>query len=342
VLRIDQELLTSVEFEVALLDESQMIKSSTSQAMQAACRLRSRFKIAISGTPIENRPEELWSQFRFLMPHLLGEKSSFRDLPLELLRRKIKPFILRRKKEDVQIELPEKIDHPVWVDFTEEQEALYHQTLAAFKGGLLQKVQVDGLSAHRMEVLEVILRLRQTCVDPRLVGGRTAGGKAEMLIAAAEELAQSGKKAIVFSQFTTFLRLLEKDLQSAGIQPLYLDGSTPEAERGELVRRFQEEEQPHLFLLSLKAGGVGLNLTAAERVFLLDPWWNDAVERQAIDRAHRIGQKSTLFVHRYLTPNSIEEKMLAIKSAKTESAEALFEGEESAGSDLLQLLQLFT
>jgi len=340
-LRIDQELMASQEFAVIALDESQAIKTPTSQTALSACRLKGRFKMALSGTPVENRQEELWSQFRFLMPDLLGEKAA---LNTELLRRKCKPFILRRRKEDVQIELPEKIDRPIWVDFTEEQEALYDQTLSAFKNGLLRKVEADGLSAHRMEVLEVILRLRQICADPRLVDGAQAiGAKAEMLLAAAEELAAQGKKAIVFSQFTTFLRLLEKDLRKAGIEPLYLDGSTPEDERGELVRRFQQEDKPHLFLLSLKAGGVGLNLTAAESVFLLDPWWNDAVERQAIDRAHRIGQKKTLFVQRYLTPQSIEEKMLALKSSKTETAEALLGSAEGIWSqdELLELLSEF-
>ncbi len=339
LLRIDQELLAGCEFEAALLDESQMIKSSSSQVAGAAYRLKARFKIAMSGTPVENRPEELWSQFRFMMPDLLGEKSEFLRTPSEVIYRRLKPFILRRRKEDVAIELPEKIDCPTWVDFTEAQEALYDRVLLGFKNGLLRKVQAEGLQAHRMEVLEAILRLRQICADPRLLGEEEAGAKAEMLLIAAQELASLGKKVIVFSQFTTFLRLLQKDLRGVGIEPLYLDGSTAEEERGQIVRRFQEEEKPHLFLLSLKAGGVGLNLTAGETVFLLDPWWNDAVEQQAVGRAHRIGQKKTLFVHRYLTPHSIEEKMLAIKAAKTASAEALLKNEESTLSqdDLLKL-----
>jgi SNF2 family DNA or RNA helicase len=306
----------------------------------AICRFQARFKIAISGTPVENRPEELWSQFRFLMPDLLGERSAFLSSSPEALRRRIKPFLLRRRKEDVQIELPEKIDRPVWIDFTETQKILYNQTFAALKGGLLHKVQAEGFSAHRMEVLEAILRLRQICADPRLIDGRSGGGgKAEMLLVAAEELVRREKKAILFSQFTSFLRLIEKDLQAAGLESLYLDGSTPEKERGEIVRQFQEEDRPYLFLLSLKAGGIGLNLTAAESVFLLDPWWNEAVERQAIDRAHRIGQKKTLFVHRYLTPHSIEDKMLAMKAKKTAAAEALLgaEGDAWSPDDLMTL-----
>jgi superfamily II DNA or RNA helicase len=338
--RIDQELFEAQEFEVIALDESQMIKSANSQVALAICRFQARFKIAISGTPVENRPEELWSQFRFLMPDLLGERSAFLSSSPEALRRRIKPFLLRRRKEDVQIELPEKIDRPVWIDFTETQKILYNQTFAALKGGLLHKVQAEGFSAHRMEVLEAILRLRQICADPRLIDGRSGGGgKAEMLLVAAEELVRREKKAILFSQFTSFLRLIEKDLQAAGLESLYLDGSTPEKERGEIVRQFQEEDRPYLFLLSLKAGGIGLNLTAAESVFLLDPWWNEAVERQAIDRAHRIGQKKTLFVHRYLTPHSIEDKMLAMKAKKTAAAEALLgaEGDAWSPDDLMTL-----
>jgi superfamily II DNA or RNA helicase len=342
LLRIDQELFSSLEFEAIALDESQMIKSYTSQVAKAAFQLNGRFKIAITGTPVENRSEELWSQFRYLMPELLGAKSEFQQLEAEAIRRKIKPFVLRRRKADVQIDLPEKIDQPVWVAMTEEQQALYEQTLSSFKGGLLKQVQSDGLQAHRMEVLEVILRLRQICCDPRLKGGLAPGGKAELVKLMAEELVKEGKKGLIFSQFTSFLRILQKDLRQVGIEPLYLDGSTTAEERGELVQRFQEEQKPHLFLLSLKAGGVGLNLTAAESVILLDPWWNEAVERQAIDRAHRIGQKNTLFVSRFLTPEAIEEKMLSIKARKSTIADQLIAEEMSgwASTDLLDLLTL--
>ncbi len=340
LLRIDQELFSSMHFEAIALDESQAIKSHSSQVAKAAFQLNGRFKIAITGTPVENRSEELWSQFRFLMPELLGERGEFQQLEPETIRRKIKPFVLKRKKSDVQIDLPEKVDRPVWVAMTEEQQTLYDQTLSAFKSGLMKQVEVDGLQAHRMEVLEVILRLRQICCDPRLNGATSPGGKAELLKLMAEELVQEGKKGLIFSQFTSFLRILQKDLRAMGIEPLYLDGSTPAEERGELVRRFQEEQKPHLFLLSLKAGGVGLNLTAAESVIMLDPWWNEAVERQAIDRAHRIGQKNALFVSRFLTPDAIEEKMLSIKARKANIADQLITDETAgwAPSDLLALL----
>jgi superfamily II DNA or RNA helicase len=340
VLRIDQELFSSSRFEAIALDESQAIKSPISQVAKAAFQLNGAFKIAISGTPVENRSEELWSQFRYLMPDLLGDKGDFQRLEAETIRRRIKPFVLRRKKADVQIELPEKIDQNTWVALTDEQQSLYDGAISAFKNGLMKQVEADGVQAHRMEILEVILRLRQICCDPRLVGGLDPGGKAELIKLFADELVQEGKKGLIFSQFTSFLRLIQKDLREIGIEPLYLDGSIPASERGEIVRRFQEDDQAHIFLLSLKAGGVGLNLTAAESVILLDPWWNEAVERQAIDRAHRIGQKNALMVSRYLTPDAIEEKMLGIKARKTAIADQLLfeEGSNWTADDLLDLL----
>jgi superfamily II DNA or RNA helicase len=340
LLRLDLPLFTRIEFEAIVLDESQAIKTSTSQAAQAAQQIKARFRIAITGTPVENRPEELWSQFRFLAPDLLGSRSDFQAAGVELIRKKIKPFILRRLKKEVQIQLPEKIDHPVWIEMTELQEALYQKTIQEFKSALMKKVQLDGLQAHRMEVLEVILRLRQICCDPRLFGEVERGAKLEQLLLDVESLVQEGKKVLIFSQFTTALRLIERDLKEKGLEPLYLDGSIPAEERGALVERFQSEEKPHLFLLSLKAGGVGLNLTAAESVILFDPWWNEAVERQAIDRAHRIGQKNTLLVQRYLTPHSIEEKMVEMKLRKTAHAQELLGDESSSwrAEDLLHLL----
>jgi len=342
ILRIDQEIFAQMEFEAIALDESQAIKSHSSLVAQAACRLRGNFRLAITGTPIENRPDELWSQFRFLLPNLLGEKSAFLSMPNAIKGLRVKPFVLKRSKEEVQLHLPDKIDQSLWVEMTDEQELLYQETLSALKGGLFKKIEADGVQAHRMEVLTAILRLRQVCLDPRLLGGQTPGAKSALLLTMAEEWAARGKKALVFSQFTSYLRILQQDLQKVGIEPLYLDGSTPVDERGALVSRFQEEDKPHVFLLSLKAGGVGLNLTSAQTVLLLDPWWNEAVERQAIDRAHRIGQKNTLWIHRLLTPNTIEEKMLGVKEQKTAFADEILHGEEDglsadAYAELLEL-----
>lgn len=339
LLRQDLALFSSISLEAVALDESQAIKSYDSQIFKAASSLNGKFKIAITGTPLENRKEELWAQMHFLIPNLLGTKTEFLKLPSEMMRKKIAPFLLRRKKTDVQIDLPEKIDTPIWVEMAEDQKILYEKTLHSFKNGLLQKVKEEGLSAHRMEVLEVILRLRQIASEPRLLGLESKGAKAETLLSSIQELRDSNKKSIIFSQFTSTLQLLRKDLLEMGIEPLYLDGSISKEQRGEIVCRFQEESQPHVFLISLKAGGVGLNLTAAEAVFLFDPWWNEAVEKQAIDRAHRLGQKNTLFVFRYLTPNTIEEKMVELKAHKSSQSADILD-HETGSIELEDLLQI--
>lgn len=315
ILRLDLELLASKEFETIVLDEAQAIKTASTQTARAACRLQGRFKIALTGTPIENRPEELVSQFQFLMPNLISSSND-----LEGLKRKTKPFILRRKKQDVELELPEKMELISWVEMNEEQKALYQSYKANFQSGLLKRVQDGGLAVHRMEVLEAILRLRQICLDPRLVGESISGSKLELLLSEVED-----RKVLVYSQFTSMLHLVEKALESQGKPFLYLDGSTPQEERAARVRQFQEDPESNIFLLSLKAGGVGLNLTAADYVILLDPWWNEAVENQAIDRAHRIGQKKTVIAKRYLVPDSIEEKMLRLKEKKTKTAELILD-----------------
>lgn len=339
VLRLDEALFSQVEFEAAVLDESNAIKTASTQIAQAVCRLKARFRIALSGTPIENRIEELWSQFRFLMPRLLGEKKAFQASELEQVRKKVRPFILRRKKEEVQIELPEKIEQTVWIEMEEGQKRAYD----AFQNqDLLKKVAQEGIQAHRMEVLERILRMRQTCADPRLLGEAAEGAKIQRLIEDLEESVEERRKVLVYSQFTSMLQLIRDELAKRGWDALYLDGSTGAEERGAAVRRFQEEAEPLIFLLSLKAGGVGLNLTAAETVFLFDPWWNDAAERQAIDRAHRIGQKKTVVAKRYLVPNSIEERMLELKSRKQRASDQILESAEESGgwsdADLLYLL----
>lgn len=342
ILRLDQELLSSVFFETIVLDESNAIKTASTQTAQAAYRLQGRFKLALSGTPIENRLEELVSQFRFLMPSLLGEKRNLQPQDIPLLRRKTGPFLLRRKKEEVQLELPEKIEQIVWVEMEPEQAKIYESYRLRLKNGLLKKIEQEGLNAHRMEVLEAILRLRQICADPRLVKEETVGAKFLQLFEEVEEFLLQGRKVLIYSQFTTFLQLIQKQLKEKGIHPLYLDGTVPFAERGKRVQAFQENPQEALFLISLKAGGVGLNLTAADTVILLDPWWNEAVELQAIDRAHRIGQKKTVLAKRYLTPYSIEEKILELKKRKSAVSQELLDSEEIdqtwTQDDLLYLL----
>ncbi len=321
LLRLDEEMLSRVEFSVIVLDESNAIKTASTQTAKAAFRLNGRFKIALSGTPMENRIEELRSQLQFLMP-------DFNPRSLEEFRMQMKPFILRRKKKDVEIELPEKIEQIVYVEMGEEQKALYDAYLSRAQRDL-------SPDSPRMEILERILRLRQICTDPRLVGSELCGTKLELLL---NEI--GCRKSLVYSQFTSMLELVANALEEKGIRYFLLDGSVSSEKREKLVRDFQREPESCLFLLSLKAGGVGLNLTEAEEVFLLDPWWNEAVERQAIDRAHRIGQKKTVIAKRYIVPHSIEEKMLCLKQSKRETAELLLDGDPFnwTEEDLFRLL----
>ncbi|MBU6446704.1 MAG: DEAD/DEAH box helicase [Verrucomicrobia bacterium] len=303
------------EYEVIVLDESNAIKTASTQTARAAFQLKGKFKICMSGTPMENRMDEVWSQFHFLMPGLIERNT-------EEMKTQVRPFLLRRKKEEVQLDLPEKIEQIVWIEMQEEQKALYE---TARKG-----LRLDGMG--RMEVLEAILRLRQIATDPRLVGGSVQGAKMEQLLL---DLAQiQHRKILIFSQFTSMLQLIRQEFTHS----LYLDGSVTGEKRGELVRAFQEDPNRNLFLLSLKAGGVGLNLTAADYVFLIDPWWNEAVERQAIDRAHRIGQKNTVVAKRSVALGTVEEKMLQLKSQKLNAADQLLDFEGQSFEALLALL----
>jgi SNF2 family DNA or RNA helicase len=301
-LRQQIDTLSQTEYAVAILDESHMIKTATTQTAQAACRLQARFRLALSGTPLENRPEELQSQMHFL------------QVPFSHFR----PFLLRRTKESVALQLPPKIQQTIWVEMAEEQRAIYAQA-----------------RTPNMEILELILRLRQIACDPRLVGADSAGAKIDQLLLDVE----AGGKILIYSQFTTLLTLAANSCRERGWNCLYLDGSTSLEQRAERVTRFQEDPQSCLFFLSLKAGGVGLNLTAADTVILLDPWWNESAEQQAIDRAHRIGQTKPLLIKRYLTPDSIEEKLKQLKEKKLQVAEELL-GEETL--DMAEALALLS
>ncbi len=317
-LRLNIEAYEHRNFEVIILDESNAIKTASTQTAKAVCRLKGSFKICLTGTPMENRLDELWSQFQFLMPHFLK-----RSADPQIVKRAIRSFILRRKKEQVQIDLPAKIEQTVLLEMGEEQKRVYD----SYKKG----IRLDG--ADKMQVLEAILRLRQICVDPRLVGAEEPGVKIQQLISDVEELVNEGRKILIYSSFTAMLKLIQKTFTTA----CYLDGKT--SKREEQVRRFQEGDEL-VFLISLKAGGVGLNLTAADHVFLMDPWWNIAVENQAIDRAHRLGQKNTVFAKRYVTVGTIEEKMLQLKSKKQQAADQLldFDGGNICYQDLIDLL----
>lgn len=331
-LRLDIALFSQMTFEVVVLDEAQMIKNNATQVAQSVCCLRAKFRLALTGTPIENRMEEIYSLFQFLMPDLLSSPHL-----TEHCRKKMRPFILRRTKQEVGLDLPEKIIQVVGVDPSEEEHALYETLLCTKRTELMQKIANDGLPAHRMEVLELILRLRQHCCHPRLLDPSYEGEarKFSQVLSDVEEVITSGHKVLVYSQFTSVLQLFQQQFQERGWNYVYLDGSTRDRETP--VLQFQTNPNVSIFLISLKAGGVGLNLQAADYVFLYDPWWNSAVEQQAIDRAHRVGRTHTVIARKYFTTHTIEAKILDLQSKKEALAQGLWE-EGPVEDELLSLV----
>jgi SNF2 family DNA or RNA helicase len=293
----------------------------------------------VTGTPLENHLGELWTHFDFLMPGFLGDARSFaRDwrkpievngetLRAELLARRVRPFILRRRKADVASELPPKSEVIRRVPLQGEQRELYESVRVAADEQVRRVLQRSGFAGAQIAILDALLKLRQVCNHPRLVKGHEAAAsmpsaKMEWLRETLPGLVEEGRRLLVFSQFTEMLALVEAELVALELPHLVLTGQTPVAERGGLVARFQAREAP-IFLLSLKAGGVGLNLTAADTVIHLDPWWNPAVEQQATDRAHRIGQTLPVIVYKLVVEGSIEERMLALQARKAALADSV-------------------
>jgi hypothetical protein len=351
VLRIDQELLSSQTWDAVILDEAQTIKNPDSQVAQAAYRLNAKFRVTLSGTPVENRLEELWSQFRFTNPGLLGGRQYFQDQyerPIaegkpdaaRSLRSKIRPFLLRRMKSEVAKELPPRTNLSIECNLSEDERAVYDAIRAAGQKEIVERLQAGG---NVMQALELLLRLRQAACHSALVPGQQAQGstKIQELLAALEQAAAEGHKALVFSQWTGFLDLIEPHLKAADLRWLRLDGST--RDRQGVVDGFQTPSGPPILLASLKAGGTGLNLTAADHVFLMDLWWNPAVEDQAADRAHRIGQQRPVFVHRLVAKDTVEERIVALQERKRGIADAALGDADQAGGltreDLLALLE---
>ena len=338
-LRRDAARLTQHEFDYVILDEAQAIKNAATASAKAARLLRGQHRLALSGTPIENHLGEIWSLFEFLNPGFLGPASAFgraivpgRADPgeVELLARALRPFILRRTKEQVAPELPEKFEQTIHCDLEPPQRRFYDELRDHYRQTLLTAVAKRGMARSKMQVLEALLRLRQAASHPGLVDAARSGeasSKLEILLPRLRELVDEGHKALVFSQFTTLLGLLRSRLEDEAIVYEYLDGRT--RDRAERVARFESDASCPVFLISLKAGGVGLNLTAADYVFLLDPWWNPAVEAQAIDRAHRIGQHRQVFAYRLIARDTVEEKIASLQATKRDLADALLS--ESAG-----------
>ena len=351
LLRLDAHVLQAREWDVVVLDEAQTIKNPESQVTQAAYGLRSRFRLTLTGTPIENRLDELWSQFQFTNPGLLGGRSEFQQRyaqPIALgepgvaaqLRRKIAPFLLRRDKRSVAPELPPRSDVVLYCDLSESERELYDALYHSTRSEVVEHLKRGG---GVMQALEALLRLRQAACHPALIPGQQAedSSKLQRLLAALEQVQADGHRALVFSQWTSLLDLVEPHLRRAGVGFNRLDGRT--RDRQSVVETFQREDGPTVMLLSLKAGGTGLNLTAADHVFLLDLWWNPAVEEQAADRAHRIGQQRPVFVHRLVARETVEERILELQRAKRGvAAAALADSDQAAGlsrEDLLALLE---
>jgi hypothetical protein len=338
-LRRDAAMLSEYRFDYVILDEAQAIKNAGSESAKAVRLLQASHRLALSGTPIENHLGELWSLFEFLNPGMMGISSPFRaaggvlrnpDEPTrQLLAKALRPFILRRTKGQVVRELPEKLEQTVYCELDATQRKLYDELREHYRQSLLGRIESQGMAKSKMHILEALLRLRQAACHPGLLDKKRAAqpsAKFEALIPQLTEVLEEGHKALVFSQFTSLLAILRGLLDHAGISYEYLDGRT--RDRQSCVERFQNETDCKLFLISLKAGGLGLNLTAAEYVFLLDPWWNPAVEAQAIDRAHRIGQSKPVFAYRLIARGTVEEKVLELQKSKRALADAII-GEDN-------------
>ena len=331
LIRRDVEDLKKLEFRYVILDESQNIKNATSQTSHACKSLNSIHRLALSGTPIENRLEELWSIFDFLMPGFLFDPNEFNHrfvLPIvenndtevqKRLKTQIFPFILRRMKRDVAKDLPDKIESVAYCELTPDQKDLYLQVLDSTKEELFKSIETVGLEKSRMSIFSALLRLRQICCHPRLYDkegqlGINESGKFEHLQDMLEEIISEKHRILLFSQFVGMLDIIKDWLEKKGIKHEYLSGKTKD--RQAVVERFNEDPTIPIFLVSLKAGGTGLNLTGADYVIHYDPWWNPAVEDQATDRAYRIGQTKKVFVYRLITKGTVEEKIQALKSKK--------------------------
>jgi superfamily II DNA or RNA helicase len=350
ILRLDGPQLAAQQWRTVVLDEAQAIKNPDSQIARAAYALPAAFRLALTGTPVENRLEELWSLMHFANRGLLGGRADFADRharPIAdgqpgaaaALRQRVRPFLLRRLKRDVAPELPPRTDAVLKVSLDDGERAVYDAVRAVARKDVLALLEAGG---GVMKALEALLRLRQAACHPALVPGQTAAtsSKIEALMDALETAVAENHKALVFSQWTSLLDLIEPALIRAELPFVRLDGST--RDRGQVVERFQAGDGPPVMLVSLKAGGSGLNLTAADHVFLCDPWWNPAVEAQAADRTHRIGQTRPVFVYRLIAADTVEERILALQDSKRALMDAaLADGSAAAGltkADLLALL----
>ncbi|MGF7042144.1 DEAD/DEAH box helicase [Mucilaginibacter lappiensis] len=339
--RIDIEMFKEYFFDYVILDESQNIKNPSSKSFQSVKQLKSRFKLILSGTPVENSVNDLWTQMSFINPGLLGGQQFFQNefvTPIEKkkdedkarkLQALIKPFVLRRTKEQVATELPPKTENLFYCQMSEEQASVYEKVKSEYRNELLKSLEDGTFAKTQIQVLQGLIKLRQIANHPIMIDKDYEGdsGKFENVVHTLANVLDGGHKVLVFSQFVKQLTIYREYFDQQGVPYVYLDGSTQN--RGDVVKQFQEDEKTRVFLISIKAGGVGLNLTEADYVFILDPWWNPAVEQQAIDRTHRIGQTKNVFIYKFITKDSVEEKILALQQRKLSLSRALITTEES-------------
>ena len=337
ILKRDIDLIKHIPFDCVFVDEAQTIKNPGTQVSKAVKSVDAKFRLAMTGTPVENHLSDMWNIFDFVMPGYLGSAAAF-DATVsdekDVTRHRIKPFVLRREKRTVLDTLPEKTEIVVRCDMSAEQTQLYQSVLKATRSG----IQTLNGQRDRLSILAALLKLRQICIDPSLlkeVGGAFGGsGKMDVLFEHLSELTDEGHKVVVFSQFTGVLDRIDTFLTENHIRGFRLDGSTPSALRQDRINEFQELDEPAIFVISLKAGGVGINLTAADYVIHVDPWWNPAVESQATDRVHRMGQKNKVIVYKLITTGTIEEKILQLQDEKRHLFSEWIDGQDQSGSAL--------
>jgi len=357
LLRLDLAKFLGVTWETLVLDEAQTLKNASSQAAKAARQIAAGFKLGLSGTPVENRLDDLWSLMHILNPGLLGDRRYFQDryarpieqgdtVRTEALRSRIAPFVLRRRKADVLTDLPPRTETLLYAELSPAERDRYDIVRAASRREIIEQLQSpngDGDGVNMIAALEALLRLRQAACHPDLLPGVSgeASSKLALLVETLQTSTQNGHKTLVFSQWTGFLDLMEPALECAGLAFLRLDGST--RDRSGVVESFQKSDGPPILLISLKAGGVGLNLTAADHVIIADPWWNPATEDQAADRAHRIGQDRPVLIQRLVALDTVEERILQLQERKRQLAAAAIDGQKMTGAsitkeDLLALI----
>ena len=359
LLQRDRELWLQLQWHLVVLDEAQNIKNASTNVAQVVSALQARHRLCLSGTPMENHLGEIWSLFHFLMPGFLGSQQRFRELfrnPIEKqgdtgrlaqLRARVAPFMLRRTKALVASELPPKVETVMRVELTGAQAELYETIRLGMEKTVREALHSKGLAKSQITILDALLKLRQVCCDPHLVPLESArqvreSAKMAQLMELLPEMLAEGRRVLLFSQFTSMLGLIEAELQARGLPWVKLTGQSQK--RDEIIQRFTSGEVP-LFLISLKAGGVGLNLPQADTVIHYDPWWNPAAEAQATDRAHRIGQTQNLWVVKMVAQGTIEERILALQERKAQLAQSIYGGEAArreplfTESDLQQLLR---